>query len=73
MTVLIRRHRGRALSARPSMMAAGAPIKAGGPSNLLRKSVPPPPLRGASACAPAALTDTPATIAMTLFSIGRTM
>ncbi len=29
------------------MTAAGPAFKAGGPSNLLRKSVPPPPLRGA--------------------------
>src|SRR3569623_3269843 len=32
------------VSDRPSMAADGAAIKAGGPSNLLRKSVPPPPL-----------------------------
>jgi len=31
------------------MTGAEAAFKAGGPSNLLRKSVPPPPLRGASA------------------------
>lgn len=37
------------VSARPSMTAGGAAIKAGGPSNLLRKSVTPPPLRGACA------------------------
>jgi hypothetical protein len=37
------------VSARPSMTGGGTAIKAGGPSNLLRKSVPPPPLRGASA------------------------
>lgn len=43
------------------MAAAGAAIKAGGPSNLLRKSVPPPPLARRLRCAPAALTAAPAT------------
>jgi hypothetical protein len=43
-------------------MAAGGPaIKAGGPSNLLRKSVPPPPLARRLRFAPAALTAGPPT------------
>ncbi|WP_116091797.1 hypothetical protein [Sphingomonas crusticola] len=41
------------------MAGTGAALKAGGPSNLLRKSVPPPPLARRLRCAAAALTAAP--------------
>src|SRR3546814_18875190 len=57
----------------PSMTAGGAPIKARGcPPIFFENRLPPRPLRGASACAPAALTDAPPPVRQTPFSMVRT-
>src|SRR3546814_14626509 len=54
----------------PSMTAGGAPIKARGcPPIFFENRLPPRPLRGASACAPAALTDAPPPVRQTPFSM----
>ena len=58
---------------RPSMTAAGAALKARGcPPIFCENRFPPRPLRGASACAPAALTVAPPPVFFTMFSIRRT-
>lgn len=55
---------------RPSMTAGEAALKARGcPPIFCENRFPPRPLRGASACAPAALTAAPPPVVFTMFSI----